>query len=309
MPDRRRRPGRIEPQHAVGDEQAVEAIGDQVDADRGRDEPDRVDRLAAAQGDDPERERAQNRDAQPAELWQNASHDVGPPRVRFGAVTGFPKPPRSCPSDRDPGVLGGRLRASRRRSATSVCFIPPVLPRRDGRKRPSAVTGGAGCARVCSSIDDQDRRPPCSSCIIFRVRSRQATKMLCPAADRAALDLDLIHLGVIVVVNSVAPMPPLLAIMFGVLMLVTCPEIVMWLPRMSASRCRCDFGTCRRPMRPGDGRLLDRGTELSLVRAGVQNRPAGRIRELRRGSERARPGPGSARGTGRRCSRRTGSPG
>jgi hypothetical protein len=41
---------RVQAQHFVGDEQAVEAVGDQVDADRGNHDPDRADRLAAVQG-------------------------------------------------------------------------------------------------------------------------------------------------------------------------------------------------------------------------------------------------------------------
>ena len=65
--DGRRDAVRVEPQHRRGDEQAVEAVGDQVDADGGDDQPDGVDGFAAVQGDGAERERADDGDRQPAQ--------------------------------------------------------------------------------------------------------------------------------------------------------------------------------------------------------------------------------------------------
>ncbi len=48
----RRGPARIELHHVVGDEEAVVAVGDQVDGDCRDDDPEGVDRLSAAQGHD-----------------------------------------------------------------------------------------------------------------------------------------------------------------------------------------------------------------------------------------------------------------
>ncbi|MNR57621.1 hypothetical protein D3C85_1784400 [compost metagenome] len=48
---RGRGPGRIELHHLVGDEQAVEAIRDEIDGDRSDDDPQRIDGLTAAQRD------------------------------------------------------------------------------------------------------------------------------------------------------------------------------------------------------------------------------------------------------------------
>ena len=54
-----RQPLRIDAEHLVGDEQRIEAVGDEVDAHRGDDEPGGVDRFAAGQRDDGERDRAE----------------------------------------------------------------------------------------------------------------------------------------------------------------------------------------------------------------------------------------------------------
>jgi hypothetical protein len=44
--------GRVELHHLGGDEQAVVAVGDQIDGDRRDDNPERVDGFAAAQSHD-----------------------------------------------------------------------------------------------------------------------------------------------------------------------------------------------------------------------------------------------------------------
>ena len=53
-PHRRRRAAGIDAKHFVGDEQRVIAVGEEVDAHRGDDEPGGIDRLAATQGHDAE---------------------------------------------------------------------------------------------------------------------------------------------------------------------------------------------------------------------------------------------------------------
>ena len=65
VPHRRRRPRIVEPQHLLGDELAVEAVGDEVDAERRRDQPHRVDAFAAAERQRGERERADDGDGGP----------------------------------------------------------------------------------------------------------------------------------------------------------------------------------------------------------------------------------------------------
>ncbi|MNT71338.1 hypothetical protein D3C72_2098140 [compost metagenome] len=70
----RRHATRVQAQHLVGDEQAVETVGDQIDADGGDDDPDRADRFAALQGDDAQGPGACQRKRCPAELFENAVH-------------------------------------------------------------------------------------------------------------------------------------------------------------------------------------------------------------------------------------------
>ena len=61
----RRRAPVVRLRDALLDVGRVEAVGDEVGADGGEDEPDRVDRLAADQGDHHPRQAAQQRDADP----------------------------------------------------------------------------------------------------------------------------------------------------------------------------------------------------------------------------------------------------
>ncbi len=72
-PGRRGAPG-IQPQHALGDEQAVVAVGDQIDADRRDDDPERADGLAARQRDGAERPGAEHGDAEPHQVAADEGH-------------------------------------------------------------------------------------------------------------------------------------------------------------------------------------------------------------------------------------------
>mmetsp|Transcript_1545 Transcript_1545/g.2514 ORF Transcript_1545/g.2514 Transcript_1545/m.2514 type:complete len:727 (-) Transcript_1545:200-2380(-) len=58
----------VQPQHPVGDEQAVVAVGDQVGAQRGGHDPQRADRLAAAQGHGGEGHSAEDGNARPGKM-------------------------------------------------------------------------------------------------------------------------------------------------------------------------------------------------------------------------------------------------
>src|SRR4030095_13052244 len=53
-------PGVVDPEDPVGDEPGVEPVGDRVRAQCGHDQPDRVDRLAPGQGEDPPGDRPQH---------------------------------------------------------------------------------------------------------------------------------------------------------------------------------------------------------------------------------------------------------
>ena len=101
-------PGRA--QHPSGDEQAVEAVGDQVGADRGGDQPDRVDRLAPAQRHDAQRDRAEHGDQQPDQPVDGA---------RGGAPTlGHCLPPGAW----NAAGINGPVRAARQaRAGSPIC--------------------------------------------------------------------------------------------------------------------------------------------------------------------------------------------
>ena len=77
----RRLPRVVQPQDLVGDEFAVEPIGDEVDADRGGHQPDRADVLAAAQCERGKRKRADDGYHRPQQHGRDLVHDtswVGP---------------------------------------------------------------------------------------------------------------------------------------------------------------------------------------------------------------------------------------
>ena len=61
-------PLRVDAQHLFGDEQCVKSVGNEVDAHRGDDEPCRVDALAPAERDDPERKRTERDQCGPEQL-------------------------------------------------------------------------------------------------------------------------------------------------------------------------------------------------------------------------------------------------
>jgi len=58
----------IDTQHPVGDEQGIEAEGDEVNAKSGDDQPCGADGLAAVQGNDAERDHAQRDNPRPEQL-------------------------------------------------------------------------------------------------------------------------------------------------------------------------------------------------------------------------------------------------
>ena len=64
----RRGTARVEFEHFVRDEAAIEAMSDQKHGDRGRDDPDRIDRLAPTERDDPQAEGTGDRDERPHEF-------------------------------------------------------------------------------------------------------------------------------------------------------------------------------------------------------------------------------------------------
>ncbi len=70
----RRRALRIELEDLLRDEPRVEAIRNEIRADRGDDEPGRADRLAAFHGDVAERARASHRDGHPHCAAQKSIH-------------------------------------------------------------------------------------------------------------------------------------------------------------------------------------------------------------------------------------------
>ena len=136
----------------------VEAVGDEVGADGGEDEPDRVDRLAADQGDHHPRQAAEQRDADPrrrsAAVSTAPAARRGPPGRRRAAVG--PDRPRGRPARRRacrrptvghralPGrsATAIRARSSRRwvvnRRARpgpvlSAWALPPAVPQRPRR--------------------------------------------------------------------------------------------------------------------------------------------------------------------------------
>src|SRR6266404_4371947 len=71
MPVGRGLPRRIDAEDLVGDEQGVEAVGNKVDAHRRDDEPCGIDGLAAAQGNNPQGNCADNDDCRPQQLRLN----------------------------------------------------------------------------------------------------------------------------------------------------------------------------------------------------------------------------------------------
>ena len=71
QPLRGRCPGRIHVQYAGGDPGGVEAIAEQVDADRGGDDPQRVDRLVPVQGDPTDREGPPDRQQHAGQFLQH----------------------------------------------------------------------------------------------------------------------------------------------------------------------------------------------------------------------------------------------
>ena len=89
-----RQPVRIEAQHALGNEQAVKAEGQQIAADRGGDEPDGVDCFAARQRQDAERSGSEQGDAQPTQIGTYVCHHFRSPWR-----------PRLCLADRSRGRL------------------------------------------------------------------------------------------------------------------------------------------------------------------------------------------------------------
>src|SRR5690606_29214672 len=81
---RRRGARGVKPQHPVGDEQPVVAVRDHVDGNGGHPGPQRIDRLAAAQGDSAQAERAQQRQRCPGNL-RKSLHESSPAGVRLGS--------------------------------------------------------------------------------------------------------------------------------------------------------------------------------------------------------------------------------
>jgi hypothetical protein len=66
----------VQPQHLVGDEQAVVAVGDEVGADRGGHHPQGVDAFTTGQGHGAERECADHGHDQPHQVAADAVHAV-----------------------------------------------------------------------------------------------------------------------------------------------------------------------------------------------------------------------------------------
>ncbi|MOA22506.1 hypothetical protein D3C78_1430650 [compost metagenome] len=71
---RRGGPGRVQLHHLGGDEQAVVAVGDQVDRHGGDHDPQGIDGFAAAQGDDAQGHRPQHRQGEPGNLTDQSIH-------------------------------------------------------------------------------------------------------------------------------------------------------------------------------------------------------------------------------------------
>ncbi len=69
--------GRVQPEHLVGDEQPVIAVGHQVDRDRGDHDPQRIDALAAAQGHGAEGEGADDGQQAPGGVAGGLAHADG----------------------------------------------------------------------------------------------------------------------------------------------------------------------------------------------------------------------------------------
>ncbi|MNQ40565.1 hypothetical protein D3C85_542230 [compost metagenome] len=68
----------VELHHFVGDEQAVVAVGNEVDGDGCDYDPQGVDRFAAAQGHDTQRNRSQDSHGKPGEVFSQTGHSVSP---------------------------------------------------------------------------------------------------------------------------------------------------------------------------------------------------------------------------------------
>ena len=79
---RRRRARRVERKRVVGDEAAIEAVGDEEDRHGRGDEPERIDRFAARKRERAEAECAEHREHQPAQLCRCRVH--GPVAVLDG---------------------------------------------------------------------------------------------------------------------------------------------------------------------------------------------------------------------------------
>src|SRR5208282_5808872 len=101
-----RLPRRVDPQHLVGNEQRVEAVGDEVDAHRRDHEPRRVDRLAAGEGDDAERHRAQQDDSTPQQLVHHG-YSPTPSRVRYAIAGTAPRSGSATPPQDQPDRRSG----------------------------------------------------------------------------------------------------------------------------------------------------------------------------------------------------------
>ena len=97
----RRLPRRVDPERAVGDEEAVEAIGDGVDADRGDDQPGGVHRLPARQRHDREGNRANHRHRGPRQLRLQRHGPTPPPESsRAASALRSLSSGRPCRADR-----------------------------------------------------------------------------------------------------------------------------------------------------------------------------------------------------------------
>ena len=79
-PQCRRPPCRIEREHLRGDELRVEAIGDRIGADGGREQPDGADRLATRQREPGDGTGAEGGDGHRDECAEQAGHDGRTPR-------------------------------------------------------------------------------------------------------------------------------------------------------------------------------------------------------------------------------------
>ena len=96
----------VQAEHPRGDEQAVVAVGDEVDADRGDDDPQRADRLSAGERHGGERERADDGDQEPHQMPCD-SHDVL-------SMAGCVEPPAQFvpTTEQDPSARRARLRSA-----------------------------------------------------------------------------------------------------------------------------------------------------------------------------------------------------